>query len=130
MARVLAAIATDGELRDVRLEHQSTSRTNATALLSRGAAARLRQTLRDVVLEGTGRSLRGHPWKIAGKTGTAEVTGAPSHAWFVGFAPFGPSTRRVAFAVVVENAGYGGLAAAPAAGQIVTAAAESGLIRQ
>lgn len=129
MARVLAAIATDGGLRDVTLEHRPSSRANATVLLPRGAAARLRQTLRDVVLDGTGRSLRGHPWRIAGKTGTAEVTGAPSHAWFVGFAPFGPAARRVAFAVVVENAGYGGLAAAPAAGQIVTAAAESGLVR-
>jgi hypothetical protein len=35
----------------------------------------------------------------------------------------------VAFAVVIENAGYGGLAAAPAAGEIVDAAAASGLIR-
>ena len=64
--------------------------------------------MRDVVLTGTGRSLRGNPWRIAGKTGTAELSGKPSHSWFVGFAPFGPATRRIAFAVVIENAGYGG----------------------
>ena len=77
---------------------------------------------------GTGNSLRQHPWKIAGKTGTAEVDGAPSHAWFVGFAPYGPARKRIAFAIVLEHAGYGGRTAAPMAGELVTAAAQSGLL--
>ena len=98
-------------------------------LLTPDAAAHLGQYLRDAVLTGTGRSLRAHPWRIAGKTGTAEVGGSPSHAWFVGFAPHGRAEKRVAFAIIIENAGYGGLAAAPAAGEIVAAAAASGLIR-
>jgi cell division protein FtsI/penicillin-binding protein 2 len=85
--------------------------------------------MRDVVMSGTGRRLRDHPWRIAGKTGTAELSGQPSHSWFVGFAPFGPATSRIAFAVIIENAGYGGLAAAPVAGEIVTAAAALGLIK-
>jgi cell division protein FtsI/penicillin-binding protein 2 len=85
--------------------------------------------LRDSVLDGTGRSLRAHPWRIAGKTGTAEVHGAPSHAWFVGYAPYGAAEKRIAFAVIIENAGYGGVAAAPAAGEIVNAAAQSGLVK-
>jgi peptidoglycan glycosyltransferase len=89
----------------------------------------LGKDLRDAVLNGTGRGLRAHPWRIAGKTGTAEVSGAQSHAWFVGYAPYGAAEKRVAFAVLIENAGYGGLAAAPAAGEIVSAAAASGLIR-
>ena len=93
------------------------------------SAARLARYLRDAVTRGTGRSLGTHPWRIAGKTGTAEVTGARSHSWFVGFAPFGSAQRRIAFAVVIENAGYGGLAAAPVAGEIVTAAADVGLLR-
>ena len=37
--------------------------------------------------------------------------------------------RRIAFAVIVENAGYGGRAAAPIAGAIVSAASELGLIK-
>jgi cell division protein FtsI/penicillin-binding protein 2 len=53
----------------------------------------------------------------------------PSHGWFVGFAPFGPATRRIAFAVVIENAGYGAGSAAPAAGEIVSAAASAGLVK-
>jgi len=72
--------------------------------------------------------LRNHPWRIAGKTGTAEVTGAPSHGWFVGYAPYGPAKKRIAFAIVVEHGGYGGRSAAPVAGEIVTAAAQAGLI--
>jgi cell division protein FtsI/penicillin-binding protein 2 len=54
---------------------------------------------------------------------------AASHAWFVGFAPYG-GAKKVAFSVLVENGVYGGTSAAPAAAQIVDAAAKLGLIRQ
>jgi cell division protein FtsI/penicillin-binding protein 2 len=47
----------------------------------------------------------------------------------VGFAPFGASTKRIAFAVIIENAGYGSANAAPAAGEIVSAAAAAGLLK-
>jgi peptidoglycan glycosyltransferase len=128
MARVVAAIASSGILRDVRVE--KTPRAASThVLVSPDAAATLGRYLRDSVMNGTGRSLRGHPWRIAGKTGTAEVHDEKSHAWFVGYAPYGQAERRVAFAVLIENAGYGGSAAAPAAGEIVSAAAASGLVR-
>jgi cell division protein FtsW (lipid II flippase) len=130
MARVAAAIASNGTLRDVRVEKTASARSIPTHdLVSSDAAATLGRYLRDAVLTGTGRSLREHPWRIAGKTGTAEVHGAPSHAWFVGYAPYGQAEKRIAFAVLIENAGYGGAAAAPAAGEIVTAAAQSGLLR-
>jgi peptidoglycan glycosyltransferase len=85
--------------------------------------------MRDVVVGGTARALQNEPIPIAGKTGTAEIAGADSHAWFVGFAPFGPSKRHIAFAVLIENAGYGGRASAPAAGEIVAAASSLGLLR-
>jgi peptidoglycan glycosyltransferase len=137
MARVAAAIASSGVLRDVgvekadaRVEKTATARAATThVLVSPDAAATLGRYMRDAVLTGTGRSLREHPWRIAGKTGTAEVHGAQSHAWFVGYAPYGPAEKRIAFAVLIENAGYGGAAAAPAAGEIVTAAAASGLVK-
>jgi cell division protein FtsW (lipid II flippase) len=136
MARVAAAIASGGVLRDVRVERRAIPQSGAgsqasspNVLLTQDAAAVLGRDLRDAVLSGTGRSLRANPWRIAGKTGTAEVNGARSHAWFVGYAPYGPAEKRIAFAVIIENAGYGGLAAAPAAGEIVDAAATSGLVR-
>jgi peptidoglycan glycosyltransferase len=128
MARVAAAIATDGRLRDVRIDAE-TPPSVSHELLRPDTARTLASYMRDVVLEGTGRSVRGSPVPIAGKTGTAELDGAPSHSWFVGFAPYGTATRRVAVAVILENAGYGGAGAAPAAGEILAAAAALGLAR-
>lgn len=127
MARVAAAIAADGKIRAVRLDRDDRL-ADAGELMSASAARQLGSYMREAVLDGTGRSLRGHDIAIAGKTGTAELTGAPSHAWFVGFAPYGRATKRIAVAVIIENAGYGGTAAAPAAGEIVSAAAALGLL--
>jgi cell division protein FtsW (lipid II flippase) len=128
MARLAAAIADDGVIRDVRLDSAAPA-PPAHEFLRAEMARRLGRFMRDVVLDGTGRSLRSAPTAIAGKTGTAEIAGAPSHSWFVGFAPYGPASRRIAVAVVLEHAGYGGAGAAPAAGEIVAAAAAAGLIR-
>jgi len=89
-----------------------------TPFVSPDSAKVLAGYLRDAVTNGTGRQLKDHPARIAGKTGTAEVD-----------APYGPATRRIAFAVVLEHAGYGGAAAANVAGQIVTAAAAMGLAK-
>jgi cell division protein FtsW (lipid II flippase) len=128
MARVAAAIGSGGLL------HESTLVLNApraepTPFLSESAARTLGGYMRDVVTSGTGQLLRKHAVAIAGKTGTAEVEGAKSHAWFVGFAPAGSATKRIAFAVILENAGYGGASAAAVAGQVVSAAASLGLVK-
>jgi len=84
------------------------------------------------VTQGTGKRAADSPVPIAGKTGTAELAGAPSHAWFIGFAPAhergtAPS-RQIAFAVLVENGQYGGTYAAPAAAELVAAAKKLGII--
>ena len=128
MARIAAAIAASGTMRDVRVDTAAPAAA-AHEFLPPAPARQLASFMRDVVLTGTGRSLRGEPIAIAGKTGTAEVADAASHAWFVGFAPYGAAKNRVAIAVVIENAGYGGTAAAPVAGEIVNAAAALGLLR-
>jgi peptidoglycan glycosyltransferase len=86
--------------------------------------------MRAVVTEGTGRSLRSAPVAVAGKTGTAEVAAGGSHSWFVGFAPYRAAKgHAIAFAVLIENAGYGGVAAAPVAADIVSAARSLGVIK-
>ena len=128
MAAVVAAIAADGNLREVRVRASDT-RSAVHPFLAPDVARTLGSYMRDVVLDGTGRSVKTVPVPIAGKTGTAEVTGAPSHSWFIGFAPYGAATHRVAVAVILENAGYGGAGAAPAAGEIVAAAAALGLAK-
>ena len=51
--------------------------------------------------------------KVAGKTGTAEPgDGGLDHSWFVGYAPF--DNPEIVVAVVIERAGTGANAAAPA----------------
>jgi len=128
MVRIAGAIASDGRLRETRIVAGAPS-PEAHAFVPPQIAALLARDMRDVVVEGTGRSLRGARVAIAGKTGTAEVSGKPSHSWFVGFAPYGPAAHRIAVAVILENAGYGATAAAPAAGEIIDAAAALGLAR-
>ncbi len=62
---------------------------------------------------GTGSSARLSGIALAGKTGTAQNPHGRDHAWFVGYAPY--RDPRIAVAVIVENGGYGGAAAAPVA---------------
>jgi cell division protein FtsW (lipid II flippase) len=123
MARVAAAIAANGRLPQTRVIARHDNQPGASeTFLDPDSARLLARYMREAVLTGTGRSLREHPMRIAGKTGTAEVANKPSHSWFVGFAPYGSSAGRIAFAIIIENAGYGSVNAAPAAGEIVTAA--------
>jgi peptidoglycan glycosyltransferase len=56
---------------------------------------------------------------VAGKTGTAETPSGSPHGWFVGFAP--AEDPVVAVAVIIENAGQGGVDAAPLGGQVMRA---------
>ncbi|MCA1561615.1 MAG: FtsW/RodA/SpoVE family cell cycle protein [Acidobacteria bacterium] len=132
MATVAAIAAADGLLHPPFVEQDARRPSRSEPIVDPPAARQLGRIMRDVVIGGTGRSLRNHAWPIAGKTGTAEVAGRASHGWFVGFAPAGPAPyrakTRIAFAVVIEHAGYGGITAAPAAGEIVSAAAAAGLI--
>jgi peptidoglycan glycosyltransferase len=57
---------------------------------------------------------------VAGKTGTAETPSGSPHGWFVGFAP--AEDPQVAVAVIVENAGQGGVDAAPLGAAVMRAA--------
>jgi len=57
---------------------------------------------------------------VAGKTGTAEVPSGTPHGWFVGFAP--AEAPAIVVAVIIENAGNGGVDAAPVGGAVMKAA--------
>ena len=98
-------------------------------ILSADNAGTLGRFMREVVTAGTGRRAGTASAPIAGKTGTAELANAPSHAWFIGYAPYGAGAHKIAFSVLVENGVYGGTASAPAAAEIVNAAVKLGLIR-
>lgn len=87
----------------------------------------LTSALIDVVEHGDGPSdegtayqaFKGIRFKVAGKTGTAEVgkTGQRPHSWFAGFSP--ADKPQVVITVLLENAGSGSEAAAPMARRIL-----------
>jgi penicillin-binding protein 2 len=90
----------------------------------------VREGLRRVVEEpgGTGSMARVKGMEVAGKTGTAQNPHGPDHAWFIGFAPY--DHPRIAIAVLIENAGFGGSFAAPIAGLCIERYLYGGLVRR
>jgi cell division protein FtsI/penicillin-binding protein 2 len=131
MARVAATVANAGRAPEGRwlIDETNPRARPPEPLIAPPLAAKLAGYMRGVVTSGTGRVLKTSPVAIAGKTGTAELAKAKSHAWFIGFAPYGQaSSKQIAFAVIVENGQYGGTVAAPIAGEIVLAARQLGII--
>ena len=131
LARVAATVANGGAMPQGRwITDENNVRTaEPRPVLDASSAQTLAKFMREVVTSGTGRRAAGAAVPIAGKTGTAELADGPSHAWFIGYAPYGAGARKIAFSVLVENGVYGGTAAAPAGAEIVDAAAKLGLIQ-
>lgn len=73
--------------------------------------------LRDVVLYGTATSANVQGLTICGKTGTAQNPHGEDHSTFIAFAPM--QNPKIAIAVYVENAGFGGAVAAPIASLLI-----------
>jgi peptidoglycan glycosyltransferase len=84
-------------------------------------ADQLQAMMESVVANGSGRAARVPGVAVAGKTGTAQVSGdVPDHNWFVGFAP--ADDPQIAVAVFVANGGgTGGDVSAPIAGDVMQA---------
>jgi penicillin-binding protein 2 len=79
----------------------------------------IREGMRRVVEApgGTGGAARIKGIMSGGKTGTAQNPHGADHAWYIGFAPF--DHPKIAIAVLLENAGMGGVKAAPIAGKVM-----------
>jgi penicillin-binding protein 2 len=79
----------------------------------------IREGMRRVVEEkgGTGGMARISGIVSAGKTGTSQNPHGEDHAWYIGFAPF--DQPKIAVAIMLENAGFGGAKAAPIAGMVM-----------
>jgi penicillin-binding protein 2 len=93
----------------------------------------VRDAMVDVNISGTGRTaFQGVPYKVGGKTGTAQVIGIKQgekynesrvserlrdHSLFIAFAP--ADDPKIAMAILVENGGFGARAAAPIARQVI-----------
>jgi stage V sporulation protein D (sporulation-specific penicillin-binding protein) len=96
-------------------------------VISPATARQLTEYLEKVVLEGTGKSAFVEGYRVAGKTGTAQVSGAKGYlpgkyvASFTGFAPV--SDPKIAVLVLLDEpkggAYHGGEVAAPAFSNVV-----------
>ena len=70
-----------------------------------------------VVERGTGTLAKVPGVTIAGKTGTAQNPHGKDHAWFIAFSPV--EHPKIAMAILVENAGFGGAISAPIARELI-----------
>ncbi len=129
MARYCAALANGGNLvqphvvaaiqkkqsHNIEVMQFSTISTG----IDPGILTIIREGMRKVVEErgGTGSLARIPGIPSGGKTGTAENPHGKDHSWYIGFAPF--DSPKIAVAILVENAGFGGAVAAPIAGKIM-----------
>jgi peptidoglycan glycosyltransferase len=133
MAMVAGAVANGGVLMRPHLVDRITSPSGSTVtstqpraldrVMKPQTAQQLTQMMTAVTTGGTAAAaFQGFPFKVAGKTGTAETgTNNIYVPWFIAFAP--ADNPRVAVAVVVENKyrGFGGAVSAPIARQIMQA---------
>ena len=75
----------------------------------------VQEGMRKAISEGSGRfyaDISGV--EVAGKTGTSQNPHGIDHGWFISYAPY--DNPEIAIAVLVENAGFGSISAAPIAG--------------
>ncbi len=88
-------------------------------ITSPGYAAEIKRFMRDVVAKGTGTRAQVNGIQVCGKTGTAQhIESKTPHSWFIGFAPY--KKPEIAVAVIVEEGGYGGTAAAKISSQVMS----------
>jgi len=129
-AMIAAAVANDGSIMAPYLVDQvrapDLSVVDRTApeefrrAVSEEVAGQLTEMMISVVANGSGRRARIDGVQVAGKTGTAQTTGAPDHNWFIGFAP--ADDPKIAVAVFVANGGgTGGDVSAPIARDVMQA---------
>jgi penicillin-binding protein 2 len=78
----------------------------------------IKEAMREVVSNGTARSVDLPGFDVCGKTGTADVRkGQPPQSWFICFAPM--NDPKIAMVVTGEGQGYGAAFAAPIARKLL-----------
>jgi len=128
MALVVAGIANHGVIMTPNLVERVLDPTQAVAFeqksvpwlsaLTKEEADKITSAMVTAVNDGTAAPGAIPNVQVAAKTGSAEHPGNDkTHAWFIAFAP--ADAPRIAVAVLVENGGTGGGAAAPIARQIM-----------
>jgi len=128
MARLVAVVANGGYLVNPHLlGGRAADRVHLN--LAPTTVETVREAMRAVVREGTGRKAQLPGLEVAGKTGSSQVVAHERlerdksaaefqpHGWFLGFAP--ADKPKIAMAVLVEHGRSGGESAAPVARRIL-----------
>ncbi|HEY5585002.1 MAG TPA: penicillin-binding transpeptidase domain-containing protein [Ruminiclostridium sp.] len=129
MALVAQTIANDGVMMKPTLINkvtdysgnvvQNLNTSSIGEITSVGYASEIRRFMRDVVSKGTGTRAQVSGIQVCGKTGTAQhLESKTPHSWFIGFAPY--KNPEIAIAVIVEEGGYGGVAAATISSKVMS----------
>ena len=129
MALVAQAVANDGIMMKPSLVSKVTDYNQNTinsfkpdeiATISNAEnIGKIKLYMKEVVSKGTGTRAQVKGVSVCGKTGTAQhVESKTPHSWFIGFAPY--DNPQVAIAVLVEEGGYGGTAAARITSQVLS----------
>lgn len=124
VSRFMQAIGNNGVMLPPTLEwEQLEKRGEGQQIMKPETSRKLQVAMLTVVDTGTAQSAKprlvGTGWDMGGKTGTADVAGAPRpDAWFAGLM-YGPDGRaRYTVVVYLQRGGQGGRIAAPIAGEM------------
>ncbi len=127
LAAYAAAIANNGTLYQPHIvngyrdtasgKYISFSYSSQELPISEETFALIKDGMTGVVQRGTGTLANVPGVTVAGKTGTAQNPHGKDHAWFIAFAPV--ENPKIALAVLVENAGFGGTISAPIARELI-----------
>ncbi len=121
-AKIIAGIANKGYSPQLHLiKDPSKERLIPIKGFSEGTYDIVRKGLETCIDSGTGQASKFTEFKVAGKTGSAEVKGYAhtTHGWFASYAP--ADDPEIVVAVFAEGAGHGGSVAAPVAKKIYEA---------
>jgi membrane peptidoglycan carboxypeptidase len=113
ISRFLQAIGNDGEMLAPTVEWERAERPgDRRRVMSSNTASRLQGAMLEVVRSGTARSVAprvaGSGWALGGKTGTAQLPGAPDDGWFAGLMHDGEGRARYSVVVYLQGGGPGG----------------------
>ncbi len=127
LASATAAIANGGRLFEPKIVKSITDKDGNIIRSERKIIARdnfidlenlktVREGMRMAVTEGSARRLKNFPVPIAGKTGTAQIGGDDTHAWFTSFAPY--DDPKIVLTILIEKGGEGSAASVPVAKEV------------
>ena len=134
MLMLFNAIATNGSFPKPLLVSRAESQdlpnrpSKVQVSLEAGALSQVKAGLEKVVNsdDGTGRLAQVPGFRVAGKTGTAQVSRGLPHAWFCGYAP--ADHPKVSFVVFLEHGGKGGLRPTQIAAELLVYLKEMGYL--